>query len=94
MKRPAGIEQTDRDGRIDLVLDAVCHHPHLDADHRALGAEAAHAVTMALLALTGHRWRRPAVVSGLIAAAFAALGATAARRAAKRPAHRDPHDAI
>ena len=58
------------------------------------GADAAHALTMALLALADPRRRRPAMVSGLIAAAFAALGATAARRAASRPAQRDPHDAI
>jgi hypothetical protein len=58
------------------------------------GADAAHALTMALLALADHRWRRPAMVSGLIAAAFAVLGATAARRAANRLAQRDPHDAI
>jgi hypothetical protein len=58
------------------------------------GADAAHALTMALLALADPRWRRPAMVSGLIAAAFAAVGATAARRAANRPAQRDPHDAI
>ena len=58
------------------------------------GADAAHALTMALLALADHSWRRPAMVSGLIAAAFAALGATAARRAMNRPAQSDPHDAI
>ncbi len=49
-----------------------------------LGAQtdAAHALTMAALALAGPKWRRPALVSGLTAAAFAIGGALAARRAA------------
>ena len=42
------------------------------------GADAAHALSMAALALAGRRWRRPAIVSGLIATAFAAAGALAA----------------
>ena len=45
------------------------------------GVDAAHALSMAALALAGRRWRRPAIVSGLIATAFAAAGALAARRA-------------
>ena len=48
------------------------------------GVDAAHALSMAALALTGSRWRRPALVSGLIATAFAA-GVLAARRTA--PSH-------
>jgi hypothetical protein len=47
------------------------------------GADALHALSMAVLALADPRWRRPAVVSGLTAAAFAAGGALAARRAAQ-----------
>ena len=49
------------------------------------GVDAAHALSMAALALTGSRWRRPALVSGLIAIAFAAAGMLAARRTA--PSH-------
>ena len=49
------------------------------------GVDAAHALSMAALALTGSRWRRPALVSGLIALAFAAAGVLAARRPA--PSH-------
>jgi hypothetical protein len=49
---------------------------------------------MAVLALADPRRRRPAMVSGLVAAAFAAGGAVAARRAARRPAQRDLPDAI
>ena len=49
------------------------------------GVDAAHALSMAALALTGSRWRRPALVSGLIAIAFAAAGVLAARRTA--PSH-------
>jgi hypothetical protein len=40
---------------------------------------------MTVLALADRRWRRPAVVSGLIAAAFAAGGAAAARLAQLTP---------
>jgi hypothetical protein len=58
------------------------------------GADGAHALSMAVLALADPRWRRPAMVSGLIAAAFAVGGATAARRAASRPAQRDLPGAI
>jgi hypothetical protein len=47
-------------------------------------ADALHALSMAVLAVADRRWRRPAVVSGLTAAAFAAGGALAARRAASR----------
>ena len=43
------------------------------------GVDAAHALSMAALALTGSRWRRPATVSGLIAVAFAAAAVLAAR---------------
>jgi hypothetical protein len=48
-----------------------------------LGAETdvAHALTMAALALADPKWRRPALVSGLTATAFAVGGALAARRA-------------
>lgn len=49
------------------------------------GVDAAHALSMAALALAGRRWRRPAMVSGLIAAAFAVAGARAARRASAHP---------
>lgn len=45
------------------------------------GTDAVHALSMAVLALADRRWRRPAVVSGLTAAAFAVGGALAARRA-------------
>lgn len=50
----------------------------------ALGAcaDAAHALSMAVLALSDRRRRRPALVSGLIAVAFTAAGAAAARQAA------------
>jgi NAD(P)-dependent dehydrogenase (short-subunit alcohol dehydrogenase family) len=58
------------------------------------GADGAHALSMAVLALADHRRRRPAMVSGLVAAAFAAGGAVAARRAASRPAQRDLPGAI
>jgi hypothetical protein len=47
------------------------------------GTDALHALSMAVLAFADRRWRRPAVVSGLTAAAFAACGALAARRAAQ-----------
>jgi hypothetical protein len=40
-------------------------------------------MSMAVLALADQQWRRPAVVSGLTAAAFAACGALAVRRAAQ-----------
>lgn len=50
------------------------------------GTDALHALSMAVLALADRRWRRPAVVSGLIAASFAAGGGLAARRAAGRAA--------
>ena len=58
------------------------------------GADGAHALSMAVLALADPRWRRPAMVSGLVAAAFAAGGAVAARRAASRPAQPDLPGAI
>jgi hypothetical protein len=54
------------------------------------GVDGAHALSMAVLALADRRRRRPAMVSGLIAAAFAAGGATAA----SRPAQRDLQGAI
>jgi hypothetical protein len=44
------------------------------------GVDAMHALSMVGLAATGPRWRRPALVSGLMAAAFAAAGVLAARR--------------
>ena len=47
------------------------------------GIDTLHALSMAVLALADQQWRRPAVVSGLTAAAFAACGALAARRAAQ-----------
>jgi hypothetical protein len=47
------------------------------------GADALHALSMAVLALADRQWRRPAIASGLIAAAFAAGGALAAYRAAQ-----------
>ena len=62
----------------------------------ALGAsvDGAHALSMAVLALADRSRRRPAMVSGLIASAFAVGGATAARRAASRPAQPDLPGAI
>jgi hypothetical protein len=45
------------------------------------GTDALHALSMAVLALADRRWRRPAVVSALTAAAFAACGARAAQAA-------------
>ena len=47
------------------------------------GTDALHALSMAVLALADRRWRRPAIVSGLTATAFAAGGALAARQAAQ-----------
>ena len=46
------------------------------------GADGAHALSMAALALADHRWRRPALVSGLTATVFAVGGALAARQVA------------
>ena len=46
------------------------------------GIDAAHALSMVALALADPKWRRPALVSGLTATAFAVGGALAARRAA------------
>ena len=45
------------------------------------GTDAAHALSMAALALADPKWRRPALVSGLTATVFAVGGALAARRA-------------
>ena len=45
-----------------------------------VGVDALHALSMVPLALVTPRWRRPALVSGLTAAAFAAAGVLAARR--------------
>jgi hypothetical protein len=45
-----------------------------------VGVDALHALSMVPLALATPRWRRPALVSGLMAAAFAAAGVLAARR--------------
>jgi hypothetical protein len=59
-----------------------------------LAGARAHALSMAVLALADRRWRRPAMVSGLIAAAFAAGGAAAARWAANRQAQRELQGAI
>ena len=50
-----------------------------------VGVDALHALSMVPLALATPRWRRPALVSGLMAAAFAAAGLLAARRI---PGHR------
>ena len=50
-----------------------------------VGVDALHALSMVPLALATPRWRRPALVSGLMAAAFAAAGVLAARRV---PGHR------
>jgi hypothetical protein len=58
------------------------------------GADGAHALSMAVLALADPRRRRPAMISGLVAAVFAAGGAVVARRAASRPAQRDLPGAI
>ena len=44
------------------------------------GVDALHALSMVPVALATPRWRRPALVSGLMAAAFAAAGVLAARR--------------
>lgn len=45
-----------------------------------VGVDALHALSMLPLVVATPRWRRPALVSGLIAAAFAAAGVLAARR--------------
>ena len=45
-----------------------------------VGVDALHALSMVPLALATPRWRRPALVSGLMATAFAAAGVLAARR--------------
>jgi hypothetical protein len=45
-----------------------------------VGVDTMHALSMVGLAATGPRWRRPALVSGLMAAAFAGAGVLAARR--------------
>jgi len=44
------------------------------------GVDALHALSMIPLVLATPRWRRPALVSGLTAAAFAGAGVLAARR--------------
>jgi hypothetical protein len=44
------------------------------------GVDALHALSMIPLVLAAPRWRRPALVSGLTAAGFAAVGLLAARR--------------
>jgi hypothetical protein len=44
-----------------------------------VGVDALHALSMVPLALATPRWRRPALVSGLMAAAFAAAGMLATR---------------
>jgi hypothetical protein len=49
------------------------------------GTDAVHALSMVVLALADARWRRPAVVSGLTATAFALGGVLAARRAPLAP---------
>jgi hypothetical protein len=43
------------------------------------GVDAMHALSMVALAAADRRWRRPALVSGLTAAAFAVAGALTAR---------------
>ena len=45
-----------------------------------VGVDALHALSMVPLAAAGSRWRRPALVSGAMAAAFAVAGVLAARR--------------
>jgi hypothetical protein len=50
-----------------------------------VGVDALHALSMVPLALATPRWRRPALVSGLMATAFAAAGLLTARRV---PGHR------
>ena len=45
------------------------------------GTDAAHALSMAVLALADPKWRRPALVSGLTATVFAVGGVLAARQA-------------
>jgi hypothetical protein len=45
-----------------------------------VGVDALHALSMVPLVLATPRWRRPALVSGLTATAFAAAGMLAARR--------------
>ena len=50
-----------------------------------VGADALHALSMLPLAAAAPRWRRPALVSGLMAAAFAAAGLLAARRIPGNP---------
>jgi hypothetical protein len=45
-----------------------------------VGVDAMHALSMVPVAAATPRWRRPALVSGLTAAAFAAAGVLAARR--------------
>jgi hypothetical protein len=45
-----------------------------------VGVDALHALSMVPVAAAAPRWRRPALVSGLTAAAFAVAGALAARR--------------
>jgi hypothetical protein len=45
------------------------------------GTDAVHALSMAALALADPKWRRPALVSGVTATAFAVGGALAAHRA-------------
>jgi hypothetical protein len=35
----AGVEQADGDRRVDLLVDRVFHHPHLDTNHGAAGGE-------------------------------------------------------
>jgi hypothetical protein len=45
-----------------------------------VGVDALHALSMVPVAAAAPRWRRPALVSGLMAAAFAAAGVLTARR--------------
>ena len=45
-----------------------------------IGVDALHALSMIPLVVAAPRWRRPALISGLTAAAFAAVGLLAARR--------------
>ena len=45
-----------------------------------VGVDALHALSMVPVVAAAPRWRRPALVSGLTAAAFAVAGALAARR--------------
>ncbi len=50
-----------------------------------VGVDALHALSMVPVAAAAPRWRRPALVSGLMAATFAVAGVLAARRVPGNP---------